>query len=373
MSGRPLRPKAKRLPEHGRSHNLSLVLQILYRGGIRSRADIARETGLTRVTISDLVAELITEGLVMEVGMSEDIRPGKPSTLLDFARTAFQIVGIDLSGFDVFRGAVLDMGGNILATAEIARDDSTGDAAVERVVSLTADLVKKSTAPLLGVGVGSPGIVDPDGVVLSAPNLGWTRLALQELLIARFGRPVVVANDANVATLAEHSFGDADDDMMLVKVSHGVGAGIVLGGRLIYGSNFASGEIGHLVVGTDGGELCVCGKSGCLETWLAAPRLEAKLADASERERTEVLSQAGHRLGIALAPIVGAINLPEIVLSGPPHLLDGALTAVAMETIRERTMPEFHANLEVRMTTLGDDIVLRGAAAMVLSRELGVS
>ena len=113
-TGRALRPTTKVLPEHARGHNRSLVLQTLYRAGQQSRADIARETGLTRVTVSDLVAELIVEGLIIETGQREDVRPGKPATLLDLNRGAFQIIGIDLSEYATFRGAVLDLDGQIL-------------------------------------------------------------------------------------------------------------------------------------------------------------------------------------------------------------------------------------------------------------------
>ena len=373
IAGRALRPTAKRLPEHGRSHNLSLVLQTLYSEGTHSRADLARATGLTRVTVSDLVAELIADSLVVEVGMSEDVRPGKPSTLLDINRTAFQIIGVDLSAFERFRGAVLDLDGNILSVADIPLDSCTGEAAVTKVESLITELLAKTTAPVLGIGIGSPGIVNFEGVVLSAPNLGWERVELQALMLERFGKPVVVANDANVATLAEHSFGAADADMMLVKIGHGVGAGLLLGGHLLLGSRFASGEIGHVVVGTDGGEMCVCGKYGCLETWLAAPRLDPKLAGLPAAERETILAEAGDRLGIAMAAIVGALNISEIILSGPPHLLEGTLESATTKSIRLPTMAEFHDNLTVRMTTLGEDIVIRGAGSMVLSRELGVS
>jgi predicted NBD/HSP70 family sugar kinase len=175
--------------------------------------------------------------------------------------------------------------------------------------------------------------------------------------------------------LAEHSFGGADRDMMIVKVGHGVGAGLLLGGTPLFGSRFAAGEIGHVVVGTEGGLPCVCGKTGCLETWLAAPRLEAALAAAaaSGATRDDVLAEAGRHLGIALAPVVGALNLAEIVLSGPTHLLDGPLAAATIDTLRNRTMAEFHGDLTLRMTTLGEDIVIRGAAVMVLSGQLGVS
>lgn len=378
-TGRALRPTTKVLPEHARSHNRSLVLQTLYRAGSDpaqgsgvSRADIARETGLTRVTISDLVAELMVEGLVVETGQREDARPGKPATLLDLNRSAFQIIGIDLSEYAIFRGAVLDLDGRILHRAELPLAGATGAEATALVIRLAELLVAQATLPILGLGVGSPGVVDLAGVVLSAPNLGWTNEPLQSILAERFGVPVVVANDANAAALAEHSFGGADSDMMLIKVGHGVGAGLLLDGTPLFGSRFAAGEIGHVVVGTDGGAECACGKRGCLETWLATPRLEQAIA-ASPDARIEILTEAGQRLGIALAPVVGALNLAEVVLSGPTHLLDGPLAQATIETLRNRTMAEFHGDLTLRMTTLGEDIVMRGAAVMVLSAQLGVS
>ena len=373
-TGRALRPTTKVLPEHARGHNRSLVLQTLYRAGTQSRADIARETGLTRVTVSDLVAELMAEGLVIETGQREDARPGKPATLLDLNREAFQIVGVDLSGYSVFRGALLDLDGQVIARAELPLAGSMGREATAKVVELVDSLVDAATLPVLGIGVGSPGVVDLAGIVLSAPNLGWSGEPLQQVLADRFSLPVIVINDANAAALAEHSFGDADSDMMLVKVGHGVGAGLLLDGTPLFGSRFAAGEIGHVVVGTDGGAACACGKNGCLETWLAVPRLEAALAASnSDDERLTILREAGQRLGIAMAPVVGALNLAEVVLSGPTELLDGPLAEATIETLRARTMAEFHGDLTLRMTTLGEDIVMRGAAVMVLSGQLGVS
>jgi len=377
-SGRLLRPSAKSLPEHARGHNRSLVLQTLYRSGTLSRADLARATGLTRVTISDLVADLMDEKLVVEVGQRDGSRPGKPATMLDINRGGFQIIGIDLSDYAVFRGAILDLDGVVLERAEVPLDGATGADATAKVVALAQQLVEAASLPLLGIGVGSPGIVDLAGTVLSAPNLGWPSDGagepLQETLAAATGLPVIVANDANAAALAEHSFGAALSDMMLIKVGHGVGAGLIIGGTALFGSRFAAGEIGHVVVGTDGGAACACGKVGCLETWVAAPRLDAALAATHDpAERTEILRRAGERLGIALAPVVGALDLAEIVLSGPEELLDGPLAEAAIETLRSRTMAEFHGDLTLRMTSLGQDIVMRGAAAMVLSGRLGVS
>ncbi|MFT4028533.1 MAG: ROK family transcriptional regulator [Protaetiibacter sp.] len=371
---RSLRPSAKVLPEHARSHNRSLVLQNLYRGGLQSRADLARETGLTRVTISDLVAELMADGLVVETGQRDEARPGKPAILLDINRGGHRIIGVDLSDTGVIRGAVLDLDGGILTRIQAATGGAGGDEVAALAVRLVHELVASADLPILGIGVGSPGIVDLEGRVLSAPNLGWEGLPLQSTLEEATGLPVLVANDANAAALAEHSFGSAAGDFMLIRVGRGVGAGLILGGTLVVGSRFAAGELGHVVVGTDGGELCACGKRGCLETWLSVPRLRAGLAAASGDEaRAEVLRRAGERLGIALAPVVGALNLDEVVISGPVELLDGPLTGSAIETFRARTMAEFHGRLTVRMSGLGQDIVMRGAAAMVLSGRLGVS
>lgn len=361
------------LPEHARGHNRSLVLQTLFHGGAMSRADLSRETGLTRVTISDLVAELITERFIAEKGPRESARPGKPAILVDVDRTGHRIVGIDLSGNDVFIGAILTLDGDIVARREVPHPSDAGDV-LATVIALARALVDDAHEPVLGIGIGTPGVVDDRGVVLTAPNLGWVGFDLEGVLVEALGLPVLVANDANAAVLAEYTFGGAGDDVLLVKVGSGVGSGLLAGGQPMRGSRFAAGEIGHVTVGTDGGPRCACGKIGCLEAWLSVPSLSARLAQETDPDaRSGVLRDAGERLGIALAPIVGALDLSEIVLSGPPGLLEGALSDAVARTLRARTLAEFHDDVRVRMTEQGQDIVLRGAAVMVLSGQLGVS
>lgn len=375
VPGRALRPRSKVLPEHARNHNRSLVLQSLYRSGRASRADLARETGLTRVTISDLVAELIAEGLVVELGQRDDVRPGKPAVLLDVDRSATQIIGIDLSEHSVFRGAVLDIDGQLLRTAEVALAGSRGEEATAKVLALVDELVQAATAPILGIGIGSPGIVDSGGTVVAAPNLGWTDEPLQRRIAERTGLAVFVANDGNVAVLAEHGFGGAQGDMMLVKIGHGVGSGLLVAGALVFGSRFAAGEIGQVIVGTDDGAEAPYDREKSLEAWLAVPRLESRVAAAAVAGRPvePVLREAGQRLGVALAPIVGALNLAEVVLSGPEDLLAGTVIDALRETLLKRTMAGFHSDATIRMTSQGRDIVLRGCVVMVLSAQLGVS
>jgi predicted NBD/HSP70 family sugar kinase len=373
---RAQRHGAKVLPEHARAHNRSLVLRTLFHDGQMSRADLSRQTGLTRVTISDLVSALIDEGFVIEKGVREASGPGKPAMLVDVDRVGHRIVGLDLSGSELLLGAVLTLDGDIVVRREVPVPPAAETLAA--VIALARELVAESHAPVLGIGVGTPGVVDQSGVVLAAPNFGWSGLDLQRTLAEELGLPVLVANDANAAVLAEYTFGGAGDDVLLVKVGRGVGSGLLAGGQPMRGSRFAAGEIGHVTVGTDGGPVCVCGKVGCLEAWLSAPALRSRLADAGGAEpdgaaRDSILRDAGERLGIALAPVVGALDLSEIVLSGPPELLDGPLADQAVETLRTRTLAEFHDGVRVRMTEQGEDIVLRGAAVMVLSGQLGVS
>lgn len=370
--GRPLRPRGKLLQEDARRHHRSLLIQQLFREGPASRADLARTTGLTRVTVSDLVGELVGEGLVEELGAPAEARVGKPPTLVGLAPDSTHIVALDLSADDRMSGAVVNLLGQVQARHELPIAGARGADAVALVHRLAAELIAMTDRPVLGVGVGSPGVVDAGGTVIDAPNLAWTDTPLSTSLAEALGLPVFVANDANTAVLGEHTFGQTGDGgLMVLRVGIGVGAGLVLEGSLLHGHLGAAGEIGHVTVDPDG-DVCACGRRGCLETILAAPRLRRRLAEAGA-DRTAVLTEVGERLGATLAPVVGTLNIHELVLSGPTELLDGPLREAADRAIRERTMPVSSAGLAVRTSTLGDDVVLVGAAVLVLSGQLGVS
>jgi predicted NBD/HSP70 family sugar kinase len=349
------------------------VLRTLFHSGPLSRADLARATHLTRVTAADLVNELLDEGLLEELGTRTGQGVGKPATLCGIVADARLILAIDLSDDTSFRGALIDLSGKVVERRSCDRAGATGEAAVDRVTGLLADLAATTSRPLLGVGVGSPGVVDPGGTVVEAPNLGWFGLDLVTRLAAgtSLACPVHVANDANAAVLGERTFGDARElSLLLIKVGHGVGAGVVIDGHLVVGDRFAAGELGHVVV-DERGDRCACGRTGCLETVIAAPLLRARLAEADAPAR--VLAAAGRRLGLALAPVVSTLNLHDVVLSGPLDVLDEPFRRGALEAIRRRTMPAVGDNVDLRFSALGEDDVLLGAAVLVLDRELGIS
>ncbi|MFI2362803.1 ROK family protein [Promicromonospora sp. NPDC019610] len=370
--GARLRATSKVLPEHARAHNRSLVLQHLFHEGPTSRADLARATSLTRVTISDLVSVLITEGLVEELGTRPGQRVGKPAILVGLRTDAYQIVAVDLTEHGHMRGAVLSLTGEIMVRRQLDIDGRTGDELVDLLTRFVRRLVAAASHPVIGVGVGSPGIITLDGRVVEAPNRGWYDVPLAEILGERLGLPVHVANDANTAALGEFTYGGATGSMLVVTLGAGVGAGVVVDGVRVHGQRDAAGEIGHVTV-VDDGEPCACGRVGCLETVLSVPALRRAVADKSPEDSDAALASAGRVLGVTLAPVVSALNLTEVLLSGPRDLLDGPLREAALDTIRQRTMPAINTGLQLRMAALDEDVVLAGAAVLVLSAQLGVS
>ena len=365
---RPLRPIGKLLAEDTRRHHRSLILQHLFAEGPASRADLARATGLTRVTVSDLVGGLITDGLLSELGAPAESKVGKPPTLVGMLPDAAHIVALDLSPADRMTGAVVNLFGQVRSRAEVPLDGACGEEAVRVAVDLAEQLRKTIDQPVLGIGVGTPGVVDGRGVILDAHNLHWAGVDLTGIIRRRLDLPVYVANDANTAVLAEYTFGGTTAaDLMLLRIGIGVGAGLVVGGALVQGHAWAAGEIGHVVVDS-AGLRCACGKIGCLETILSAPHLRHALQHGDRP-----LASVGTVLGEVLAPVVAALNLHEVVLAGPPDLLDGELRQALDGSVRDRVMAASSADLVVRMSPLGDDVVLVGAAVLVLSGELGVS
>lgn len=370
--GRQSGDSAKVLPADVRALHRSLLLRELYKKEPASRADLSRATGLTRVTVSDVVADLLDRDLVEEVGQRSGTRVGKPAMLVSVKYDAYCIVCLDVSDDSEFRGAVLSLGGEVLTRHSLKFDGSKGEDALEILLELARELITQANHPILGIGVGTPGVVDAHGVVRNAPNLGWRGLDLAGALASALQLPAYVANDADTAVLAENTFGEGDGSgLMLVQISHGVGAGIMCDGILLRGPGGTAGEIGHVRV-SDQPVSCPCGRTGCLEAFLAAPRLRGRVEGLDSTQTGAELSRAGEQLGTVLAPIVQALGLHDVVLTGPRDLLEGEFLNAAAETVNSTTSHFSDKPVVLRMSALGSDGVLTGAAAHVLSGELGL-
>ena len=362
-----LRVIAKAGRQDTRTTNRRLVLQSLLRSAGLSRADLAVATKLTPATISYLVGDLIEDGLVEELGRGP-AKIGRPSILVGVKADARSIVCVDLSDASAFRAAVVDLTGGISRRSEIPIGNATGTDAVRLVEEIIADSIAAASSPLLGIGIGTPGVVTPDGTVAEADNLRWFDLDLAERLRHRFGLPVSVANDANTAALAEYSYGTTTQNLMVVRIGRGVGAGIIVNGQQHRGEGHAAGEIGHVVVDVDGPP-CRCGNRGCLETFVSVPGIEAALAAGD----MTAVQTAGRHLGAALASAVSILDMHDVVLAGANPLWQEDLCKVALDELQTRTLTRQSEAVTIRASELGDDVVLLGANVLVLSQELGVA
>ena len=245
-----------------------------------SRADIAADTGLNKATVSLLVADLIHRRLLRENGPSGH-RIGRPATMLVLDGEPYATIGIEV-GSDHLTAVAVDLPGTRLLSWH--RSFAEHSASPGRAVAAIAALARRATArvarqgrQVLGLTVAVPGLVDADGVVRRAPNLGWCDVDLRgelETTLRKPGYSVAVDNDANLAVLAEQRYGPYPEDTNLAYLTGGaaIGAGVVIDGRLLRGSRGFSGEIGHIQVVPDGPP-CVCGRRGCLEALAGIPAL----------------------------------------------------------------------------------------------------
>jgi N-acetylglucosamine repressor len=385
-----------------KTHNQKLVLKTIYQQGQVSRADIARLTHLTRTTVSNLVTEIIDDGLVEEVGL-EPSTGGKPATLLSVVDDSRHLLGIDLANSE-FRGGILDLRGRVKHRFNLPVNDRNGEAALELAYELIDELVTSATSPLLGIGIGTPGLIDARrGVVRQAVNLDWQELRLRDLLESRYNVPVYIANDSQVAALGEYTFGQNSDtsNLVVVKVGRGIGAGIVINGHLYYGDGFGAGEIGHVMV-TEDGELCRCGHFGCLETIVSSQALikqaqaiasndsdsvlnqmadcpgaittetVLKAVEAGDPALREVVDRAGYYLSIAVANLVGVLNIQRVVIAGSVARLGQPLLEPIRREFRQRSMEMLANETRIELSQLEQDIVIQGAAALLLTQELGI-
>ena len=314
MSARATVLPEKATHQQMRTFNQQLVLRALHDRSPLSRADLARLTGLTRTSVGDLVGTLIDDGLIEEIGRGQS-SGGKSPILLRVAPDGRHLIGLDL-GEAQFSGAVVNLRGEILRSIHLPLEARNGDAAVELVIQLVDALRADDPCPLLGIGIGAPGIIDTStGTVRWSVNLDWAELRLGPLLEERYGVPVVVANDSHAAALAELTFfgRPRPNNLIVIRVGRGIGAGIILNGQLFQGDGYGAGEFGHVSMGS-ADTPCRCGREGCLETMTSM----RALVDAAGAVEPSITDDSG----LVAAFLAGVTGIRRIVLDAARELGD---------------------------------------------------
>jgi len=377
--------------ERLRDTNRRSITTLLAAEGPMSRADLVRGTGLSRTTVSSLVGDLIASGHVVETadrGRPHKGGSGRPPLLVALSTPGGGVAGVDI-GHGHVRVAVADRVGTVLAEELADVDvDEDGIHALDRAARMVREALAASgleLSDLHAVGMCVPAPLDRRSASIQTGILrGWRELSPADELRRRLGVPVFADNDANLGALAELGHGAARgaSDLVYVKVASGLGAGIVLGGRLHRGSTGIAGELGHVQV-DEHGQVCRCGNRGCLETLVSAPRLVALLQpaydvslsierilaldDAGDAGVRRVLSDAGRAIGRALADLCNNLN-PERVVVGGSLGASASLGEGIRAALDRFAQPDTAAALTVVSGDLGDRAEVVGAVSLAIAR-----
>ena len=373
-------------------NRMVLVRQLCTRPGL-SRADLATAVGLTKSTVSLLVRELIDEGWLVEREVVATGELGRRPTPLFIDPRRLLLLGAEM-GIESVRVVATSLTGDVLARTEAAYGSAKSAKACVGTLALALLKVRRQLSEpdqrIIGIGVGLPGGVDEvRGLLHFAPNLGWRNVPVGTLLAEKLagsslaGIPLYLQNEADVAALGEMEFSpseDRSDPLLYLSINQGVGAGVIVGDRLLTGNVGFAGEVGHMVLQLDG-PLCSCGRRGCAEA-LIGPRAllrrnedhpqtmaeGSRLVAEQDAESVLAVKKAGSYLGVLLNNLASAYDPGCIVLGGAMVQLGDVFLEPALRTLDEYAAAGSFTPPSVRTSRFGVDAVAVGAAALVRYR-----
>lgn len=365
------------------------VLDLIRHGRATTRGDVLEATGLSRMTIGQRLDALLAAGMIVEGGSSEPTGGRRRRSLaFDTSQSHVLVVSVDTTHTRV---AVTDLGGAVLVEDSIDAPVSAGPSQVlDRIVSVMgAVMAKRSLDPqdLCGLGLSLPGPVDPVSGRPSQPPMlpGWDAYPVAEHVQAAVpGVPVLTANDADASAMGEYAAAYSHvDSLCLVKVSTGIGTGIVMGGRSYRGVDGGAGDIGHVRVSPRSEVRCQCGMQGCLATVASGRAVAAELRElgfdassgrevrallqAGEPEAARLTQAAGKRIGEVMATMVCLLN-PQVVLVGGA-LASAPLLAGMRETLYRLALPRATRHMTLQLGDLGEDAAVAGLTRLVVDQE----
>jgi glucokinase-like ROK family protein len=380
---------------------LVTVLDVVRHGAADTRPEIMQQTGLGRAVTVQRAEELIDRGLLEEAGLGAS-SGGRSPRALRFRARAGHILVADLGATSIGVG-ISDLSGNLVEQYQEPADIVDGpEAVLARVDELFAELtarIGEELGDLWGIGIGVPGPVEfATGRPASPPIMpGWDDYAVRERFTSRHGVPVWVDNDVNLMALGEYRAGIArgHDSAIFVKIGTGIGAGILIDGRLHRGAQGSAGDVGHIQISDDSTIVCRCGRVGCLEALAGGAALarDGELAARegrsailarllAERGRIEavdvgwaaahgdavcyeLIATAGRRIGRMVASLVNALNPSLVVIGGGVAGVGDSLIAAIREVVYARSLPLATRDLLIARSSLSDEAGRIGAATIV--------
>jgi len=377
-----------------RDINRQIVLNYVREREPISRAEIARETDLQRSTISTIVDELATEGLIEEIGEGESTGGRRPTMLR--LRTAGPVgIGVAIDP-TVTTIATSDLAGRVLWQDEFPTDPDP-EKTIGRVLECVEGLLQRADGSIEAIGVCLPGLVDPEtGTAIYVPFFKWRDLPVAEMISSRTGLPVIVDNDANSIALAELWFGRPEvsnaRDFIMVLVAEGVGTGIIFDGQIYRGKRGAAGEFGHMIIGSNAPVPCSCGNRDCWEAFSSERATLARYKAAcaidedeplefrelvdralnGEVEARRAITETARNLGIGISNLIVGFSPESVVVGGQIArawpLIESALRETIEHSVR-RGLP----SAPILPSTLGEQPTLRGAISLVLATKFAAS
>ena len=373
-----------------RDRNRQRVMEILRMQSQVSQADIARATGLSRTTVSSLIAELKDAGLVLDADPTpRQGRGGRPGVQLVLRDPSLVVAGIDF-GHSHVGVAVADLGHNLLAERRFELDvNRQAVQALDAAARLFAEVLSRAgmdRRSVLRAGIGIPGPVDrARGTAGSSTILpGWVGLSIASEMGERLGVPVEIENDANCGALAELTWGAGRDcsNFAYIKAATGIGAGLVIDGKLLRGASGTAGEIGHTTL-DEAGALCYCGNRGCLETVASGPAILQLVGQGRSETLTlgqlielaahgdvrcrRAISDAGTEIGVAVAGLCNLINPERVIVGGLLSRAGELLLQPIRDSIRRHAVLAAAERVEVVPAVFVERAELLGSLALAMS------
>jgi len=317
-----------------RQQNTHLLLRLIQVSGPISQAELARQTGLSRGSVSEILQPLLNQNVLVEEGKIQPPGGGRRASLLTFNNKKMVVVGVVIDQ-EMYEVGLIGLSANVLGYAtQTYPPSATPDEAVELVaVSLNTLLTENNISPeaVVGIGVTVPGVIDPEaGIIKVASNLGWHNVPIKALLQSKFNLPVRFDHIGHAQVIAESLWGNGvgKENVVCIQIGTGIGAGVIMGGHLL-GGRSGSLEVGHISLDVNGPE-CSCGLRGCWEIFCAGPAIRRRLSNYLEEMPLldTVLTQESTLRELGQAAEKGDALAQKVLDETVPYMVRGLINVI---------------------------------------------